>query len=171
MRARLRVAKAEQKALDAEEKRLRSSIRRIKQQKIAIKQKIAVERLLTPTPRELVLIKQLMLRLGESYGRLGPVPKDKSAIMWMLAREAVRPHLRGRKAKWQGADGRALVDDVEEALRERGTKMVDVVEALREAHPARYGDYSAESLVKRYYEARRRERHGSALPQSGKSAE
>ena len=80
-------------------------------------------------------------------------------LIWCLAVDAVRPHRRGRKSKWLGLAGVALVHDVDRELQARKSTSRDrkalrqVIADIKREQPERYGRYTAERLRDAYYDA------------------
>ena len=84
-------------------------------------------------------------------------------LIWCLLVEATRPRKRGRKARWNGLEGLALVSFVNDELRSCGASTHDrkavrqAIAIIRERAPGVYGtDKRAEERLREsYYRARR----------------
>lgn len=67
-----------------------------------------------------------------------------------------RPKRGPKGPNWKGADGEALVSEVQALVAHNQISINKAIQMIIELAPERYGDYPPEDLKNRYYEARKR---------------
>ena len=108
--------------------------------------------------------------VGGEYGKgqvAGPVGQARDLLKLALAlaidfvegfklAKKPRPKRGPKGPNWKGADGEALVSEVQALVAHNQISINKAIQMIIELAPERYGDYPPEDLKNRYYEARKR---------------